>query len=236
MTAERTCPICSSTFRPRTVRAITCSAACSKKAGKLRERIKEFNAGKRDLTERTLEACMKLLDADAVIAEAKAAAAERKNAQAEAKAAAAERKKAEAEAKAERKAERESRRAKREPTEENCERRENREAERKYNEFIAGLMRRGREFIQETRPPYKPYVAPPPQERVRKRLNTPRHFVFSPHWRDPGYGNRRFLSFKKHQRAQRIAELEAAIPEFPPPTHRRIEGTLTLGSTTTLNE
>lgn len=69
---ERTCPICSSTFQPQRITSLTCSALCSRKAKRLRESIKAFNAGERDLREETLEQAMRLLGADEVIAAAKA--------------------------------------------------------------------------------------------------------------------------------------------------------------------
>jgi hypothetical protein len=74
----RQCPICGCPFQPKAVNSLTCSPACSKKAEKLREAIKAFNAGKRDLREKTLEQAMHLLDADEVISAAKAEQAQRK--------------------------------------------------------------------------------------------------------------------------------------------------------------
>ncbi|EDZ46908.1 hypothetical protein RBY4I_2125 [Rhodobacterales bacterium Y4I] len=72
MTEERTCPICESSFTPKAVTSLTCSAPCSKEAKKLREAIKAFNAGERELRPKTLELAMRLLEADEVITAAKA--------------------------------------------------------------------------------------------------------------------------------------------------------------------
>ena len=60
-------------FQPLKVKALTCSSVCSKKAKKLREAIKAYNAGQRDLRPQTLEAAMLLLGADEIRAETIAA-------------------------------------------------------------------------------------------------------------------------------------------------------------------
>lgn len=72
MTEERTCPICESSFTPKAVTSLTCSAPCSKKAKKLREAIKAFNAGERELRPKTLEQAVRLLEADEIISASKA--------------------------------------------------------------------------------------------------------------------------------------------------------------------
>lgn len=69
---ERTCPICEAAFQPKAVTSLTCGAACSNKAKKLRSAIKAFNAGKRDLRPKTREQAMRLLEADKIISTAKA--------------------------------------------------------------------------------------------------------------------------------------------------------------------
>ena len=61
---ERSCPICSAPFQSRNVKALTCSPVCSKRAKKLREAVRAYNAGQRDLRPETLEAAMQLLEAD----------------------------------------------------------------------------------------------------------------------------------------------------------------------------
>ncbi|WP_460274516.1 hypothetical protein [Celeribacter sp. ULVN23_4] len=75
---ERTCPICGCPFQPKAVNSLTCSPVCSKKAERLRDAVRQFNAGKRDLRPKTLEQAMRLLEADEVIAAAKAEQAQRK--------------------------------------------------------------------------------------------------------------------------------------------------------------
>lgn len=69
---ERTCPICESKFTAQRVTSLTCGAACSNKAKKLRSAMKAFNAGKRDLRPATLEQAMRLLEADEIISASKA--------------------------------------------------------------------------------------------------------------------------------------------------------------------
>ncbi|MBY6043626.1 hypothetical protein [Phaeobacter italicus] len=69
---ERTCPICESKFTAQRVTSLTCGAACSNKAKKLRSAMKAFNAGKRDLRPKTLEQAMRLLEADEIISASKA--------------------------------------------------------------------------------------------------------------------------------------------------------------------
>ncbi|GAA6197870.1 hypothetical protein NBRC116598_33150 [Pseudophaeobacter arcticus] len=68
---ERTCPICEGKFTAQRVTSLTCGAACSNKAKKLRSAIKAFNEGKRELRPATLEQAMRLLEADEVISAAK---------------------------------------------------------------------------------------------------------------------------------------------------------------------
>lgn len=69
---ERNCPICESRFTPKAVTSLTCGPICSKKAKKLREAVKAFNEGRKDITPATLERVMRLLEADQVITAAKA--------------------------------------------------------------------------------------------------------------------------------------------------------------------
>lgn len=69
---ERTCPICEATFQPKAISSLTCGPSCSNKAKKLRSALKAFNAGKRELRPATLEQAMRLLEADEIIAAAKA--------------------------------------------------------------------------------------------------------------------------------------------------------------------
>lgn len=69
---ERVCPICEAAFQPKAVTSLTCGAACSNKAKKLRSAMKAFNAGERDLRPKTLEQAMRLLEADEIISAAKA--------------------------------------------------------------------------------------------------------------------------------------------------------------------
>lgn len=68
---ERVCPICESRFTPKAISSLTCGAACSNKAKKLRSAMKAFNAGKRDLRPATLEQAMRLLEADEIISASK---------------------------------------------------------------------------------------------------------------------------------------------------------------------
>ncbi|WP_417240880.1 hypothetical protein [Celeribacter halophilus] len=91
---ERRCPCCGVLFTPLTLSTVTCSPACSKRAYRLRSKLKAYERGERKLTQKVIEVAQRVLAADAAVAVEKA--------------------EIEAQRKAKREAEREAQRARRE--------------------------------------------------------------------------------------------------------------------------
>lgn len=97
----RTCPCCGKVFKPCGVATVTCRPACSKRAYRLRQKLKAHERGERNVTPAVLADARRVFDADAAM-------------QAERFSILAERETEQAQRKAEREAEREAQRARKE--------------------------------------------------------------------------------------------------------------------------
>jgi hypothetical protein len=72
MKSTRTCPICGSEFAPKAIYTVACSGTCARTVKRLREAIRQYNAGNREIRDETLEGIMRLLEADEAVNAARA--------------------------------------------------------------------------------------------------------------------------------------------------------------------
>lgn len=161
----RTCPVCSITFTPRTIRSCTCSKQCGKRAEKLRAKGRAYDSGEKRITEETLATIIHILEADEAIA-----------AQAETKQAARVLLEDECD----------------NPVNDALWR-EAHATQQAVQKKLAELMRQDRKrLIARGWKPIKPKPPLPPEQRPRLLIKAAKHLLFSKLWSDPSFSNRKF--------------------------------------------